>query len=140
MTTLAELAWFHHYVALTEILWTLFGLIGMYFVVHNYKEISCDIDALESSHTDGTLLAIAHAHLRTEVFRGFLNSITAISGFVAMITPPVEPRHPINFLQVLFTMVVFLFSVVTVAQSALDRRLRKTIQSGVLDEHEEVTK
>lgn len=120
-------------VAITEIIWTLCGVVGLSFSHKNLKEIRLSQRALyrlngnkiESIHI---LKIIAFGHYRNEMFRVGKASLIVISGVCAMIIPPANPDVPVSPLQIIILCAVFGIALQIVMASALDARQREILR------------
>lgn len=121
---------FHlHNVAVTEILWTLFGLVGLGFAVSNFLVATEDVRYAVSGHPqDKAVVALAQGHVRTELNRCLIHSIVMLVGFLAMLSPPTS-HSPVTPVGILVTVGLFAISGITISQSILDRRLRSLLTS-----------
>jgi hypothetical protein len=116
-------------VALPELLWALFGVVGFIFAMANYRESKADLEAIQAHEPiQGSLATIAAGHTRTELLRMVIHSISIAIGSLAMLTPPATPHPQITPVAIILTFGLFMINIITILQSVLDRQLRHLVE------------
>jgi hypothetical protein len=136
----SALTWIGGHVAITEVLWLSFGILGFFFAFINFRHAMRDIDLLNKFNHNGITKAMALAHMRTEGLRMLIHSISIAIGATAMMLPPNNPDRPVTALAVLITLGLFLINGITVLQSLLDARLRIVLTKEVEKELKEISR
>lgn len=117
-------------VAITEVIWTLIGLVGLYVTARNFRSAKRSLTAYKLSGYNGAGLMLANAHIRRETMRILIEgSVTGI-GIAAMFAPPANPAQPITATGVIVTMGLFIINAATTLDSILDRRIRNRLLGG----------
>jgi hypothetical protein len=135
---IAELAVWH--ASVLEMVWTLIGLIGMYFGISNLHWSNNDLRALKALNGGNVkrftiMRVIAFGHWRNDLFRLMKQLTITVIGVIAMILPtPPRQTTPITPVGVLITGGLFTISILIVMASVLDRRQREALEE--LDERE----
>lgn len=114
-------------ISLTELLWTVFGLVGLFITVRNLEDVTSIYllvkDELKRG-SDGDWIAIALSSVRQEALRVLIMIVAVGIGVGAMLIPPANQDIPISQLQIIITVGIFLIVAITILQSYLDRQVR----------------
>lgn len=112
--------------------WTLLGVVGLYFGVRNLRSSKRDIDALQkmNGHTFAqyqVMRVIAYGHYRNDLFR-LAKHITILAiGVIAMILPNPQSTR-VSYTGVAITGGLFTIVLLLILASALDRRQREALE------------
>lgn len=119
-------------VAVTEVLWTLWGILGSLYVFKNLKVTINVSDEVKIYYKDDPHLveymAAAEKDVRHEVLRLIKTGIVVVSGILAMIAPPANPQVPVGSVQIIIVVALFVIVSIVVLQSFLDARYRKAVE------------
>lgn len=117
-------------VQLTEVIWTVLGVLGGYITWLNATDAKRYIDALRA--IDGNTLkmhqqmqVIAVGHYREEMLRLIKFVIITSVGIAAMFSPPADPARPISALSLTVTLGFFGLVITMLVASLLDKRQRE---------------
>lgn len=118
-----------------EIIWTLIGVVGLYYCMKNIRDVNRSIHALHEM--DGKtfeawnrMQIIAGGHFRNEVFRILISSMFIAVGTIAMLLPSVTPHKPVSPLMVVISLAFFVIEAIVVSASVMDNRQREILIKG----------
>lgn len=128
---IAQAAWGD--VALTELVWTILGIIGTFITYDNMRDARKYIEAVEKMNGKNLvnyrmLTVIAFGHYRDEMFRLIKFAAITAAGVALMLTPPADAKQPISATQVVVFIAFFTLEITMLAASALDRRQREIMR------------
>lgn len=119
---------------LIEMLWTLIGVIGMYFGVHNLSVSRADIKRLQEMNGNrlaahDVMRVIAYGHFRNDTFRLAKHSTITMIGLFSMLLPPAPGTSShVTPAGATITAGFFTISILLVLASALDRKQREALE------------
>ena len=117
-------------VAITEVIWTFIGLVGLVVTIKNLNDAYGSRARYIELGFNGAGLLLAAAHIRRESMRILIEASIAGIGIAAMLAPPANPAQPVTALGVIVTMGLFIINAATTLDSILDRRIRKLLSGG----------
>jgi len=128
---IANLAIWH--ASLTEIMWFLIGVIGMYFGIGNVRASRQDMARMDK--LNGRNLAaykamrvIAFGHFRNDCFRLAKHCMITLIGLIAMLLPPTNKAQPVTPTGLVITVGLFTISMLIVLASVFDKRQRDFLE------------
>lgn len=120
--------------SILEILWTLFGSVGVVLGWKNLKSSRLDIQALHeiNGHTLKTyseMKIIAYGHYRNNLFRLAKHTIVLSIGLISMLLPPANGNSAgkVTPIGVVITGGLFSIVLLLLMSSALDKRQREAL-------------
>lgn len=123
-------------------IWTVIGLIGMYFGWSNLKSSRADIEAIDEMNGNAlkqhrVMRILAYGHYRNDLFRFSKHIVIAGVGILAMITPasPGTTASP-TLTSLIVTGGFFTIAILIVIASALDKRQREGLNTTNIVEEE----
>lgn len=125
--SIASWAFFHGRTAITEILWTFFGLVGIILNCNNLHHARKDLQLLGILQLNGILKKIAGSHLRSNFFRVLVNLVVVTVGITAMIQKPVNPAIPVTPTGTVITGGLFVIVILSILNAYSDRRFRHNL-------------
>lgn len=119
-------------IALTELIWTGIGVIGLivtiFAVIDTYKDFK--ILAISQTAVPETVWMQANLNLLSEVLRVVIMIGVLVVGIYAMLQPsPLKGPQPLTTVAIVLTAVLCFIVVSTITQSALSLRYRYAIRS-----------
>lgn len=127
--------------SLLEMLWTLFGLIGVVIGWSNLENSRHDIQALRdlNGHTLKAyteMRIIAYGHYRNNLFRFSKHFVVLLIGVISMALPPTSFGHngKVTPTGIVITVGFFIIVVLMLMASALDQRQREALEDVAIED------
>lgn len=124
---LLSLAFFNDHVTVLELTWLALGIIFFYLSINNVRDAHRDLKALDVTRRNGLLRDVAVHGQIMEITRLLISFAGVLAGIAAMATPPINPGRPINPLQIIVTVAMFLVFTGVGVQIVKSREMRKRL-------------
>lgn len=112
--------------AVLEILWTVFAVIGVGFSLYNLFDVLTDMKVLSRSNMNGLRMLVARGNIRGEAVRLFILVFFCIMGFV-FVTTPNAPETTVSVSSWIVRIGAISINAATLYNTVADRLLRHRI-------------